>query len=81
MIPRRVFAFLFIPALVMPIALAVVVAVARLLGAMGDDTGAWVLDRVALAGGILWAVDLVCLITALGANALLPPPEPPTGEL
>ena len=70
MISRRILTWLVTAALVLPIALSIAVAAARLLGAMQDQAGAAVLDRVALALGIVWIVDLVCLIIAL-ALALL----------
>ena len=60
-------------ACVLPVAIALVVGVARLLGAMQDESGAGVLDRVALALGILWAIDLVCLVIGMAIDALGPP--------
>jgi hypothetical protein len=60
-------------ACVLPMAIALVIGVARLLGAMQDDDGAAVLDRVALALGIVWAIDLVCLVISMAVNALGPP--------
>lgn len=66
---------LVVAALVLPIVVAVVVGVARLLAAMQDLAGGAVLDRIALAAGLLWIVDLACLVTALGINAL-PPFDP-----
>ena len=50
----------------LPISIAVVLAVGRLLAVAGDDLGARVLDRIALAGGIIWAIDLISLITIQG---------------
>lgn len=73
MISRKVFTVLVTTACVLPVAIAVVLAVARLLGAMEDASAAAVLDRVALALGILWAIDLLCLVLAQGINALGPP--------
>lgn len=60
---------------VLPVAIAVVLGVARLLGAMQDTSAATVLERLALALGIVWSIDLVCLILAQGINALGPPNE------
>ena len=51
---------------VLPISIAIILAVGRLLAAAGDDIGARVLDRIALAGGIIWAIDLISLITVQG---------------
>ena len=74
MISRRVFMILVAGACVFPLAIVVLLAVARLLDAMQDAAAAGVLDRVALAIGVLWAIDLVCLLLAVGINALGPPP-------
>lgn len=76
MISRTVFAILVTSACILPVAIAIVLAVGRLLGAMQDEAGAAVLDRVALAIGILWAIDLVCLLVAQGINSLGPPSDP-----
>ena len=76
MISRTVFAILVTSACILPVAIAIVLAVGRLLGAMQDEAGAAVLDRVALAIGILWAIDLVCLLVAQGINSLGPPADP-----
>jgi hypothetical protein len=55
---------------VTPIVLSVVLGLAVLLAAMGDETGGRVLHYVALAGGIFWIIDLVCLVLAQGLNSL-----------
>ncbi len=75
MISRRVLTILVTTGCVLPIALVVVLGVARLLTAMQDATAAVVLDRIALATGIVWAIDLLCLLLALGINALGPPEQ------
>lgn len=80
MISKRILFRLVGCLLVTPIGIVLVLGVARLLAAMGDEAGAVVLDRVALAGGILWAINLVCLVAALGLNALPPSDEPPLDE-
>ena len=69
-IPQPVLFLLIAVALVLPIGLCMLLALGRLLAVMGDSTGGLVLDRIALAGGILWALDLICLILAQGINAL-----------
>jgi hypothetical protein len=70
-IPQRVLFLLIGVALTLPIALCMVLALARLLIAMGDASGTpLVLDRIAMAGGILWTLDLIFLILAQGINAL-----------
>jgi hypothetical protein len=70
LVPRRVVVSLVATAIVLPIALCVVLGVAALLGQMGDAAGGHVLYRIALAGGILWVVDLVCLVLGLALGSL-----------
>jgi hypothetical protein len=71
-ISRRVLTVLVTSACVLPVAIVILLAVARLLSAMKDTDAAAVLDRVALAVGILWTIDLVCLLVAQGINSLGP---------
>ena len=70
---------LVVAALALPVLISVLAAVSRLLAAMGDAVGGMVLDRLALAGGILWVVVLICLVLMLGIQSLvrdqLPPEE------
>lgn len=75
-IPTWVLAVLLAIGLVLPIALCVVGGVAALLSALGDAAGAKCLARGALAGGILWSVDLVCLVLALAIHAVGEKSEP-----
>jgi hypothetical protein len=75
-VSRPVLTVLLTAACVLPLALAVLLGVARLLAAMQDTTGASVLERVALAVGMLWAIDLVCMIVAQTINSLGPPEGP-----
>lgn len=70
MITRRVLNLLVTVGCLLPIALVIVLGVARLLSAMEDASGAVVLDRIALGLGILWALALVVLLLALGIRAL-----------
>lgn len=56
--------------LALPIVLCVVLGAARLLAALADASGAAVLDRLALGLAVVWAVNLVGLIAALGIEAL-----------
>jgi hypothetical protein len=79
-ISRRVLTMLVTAACVLPIAIVVVLAVGRLLGAMQDTDAAAVLDRIALAIGIVWAINLVCLLLAQGISALEKPSEPPDAD-
>ena len=72
MVPRRAITVLVVGGLVLPIVVTVTLATARLLFAMQDTAGGAALDRVALGAGILWAIDLVSLVVALGIDALPP---------
>lgn len=69
-VSRRVFVPLVAVALVLTVALAVILVVARILGKMGDLDGQSVLDAIALALGVVWTIDVVCLVLALGVNTL-----------
>ena len=69
-VPRIVVSILLIVAIVLPIAICVVVGVAALLSAMDDAAGATVLGRLALAGGVLWAINLICLVLIQAVNTL-----------
>ncbi|MBN1912627.1 MAG: hypothetical protein JW818_23095 [Pirellulales bacterium] len=68
-------------ALVLTIGLAVVLVAARVVAKLGDATGASVLDSVALAMGLFWLIDVVCLVLALGVNALESSSGSPPDEL
>jgi len=69
-IPRPIMLLLIALSAVTPIAVCVVMAVSTLLGAMQDATGARVLTYIAWAFGILWLIDLICLVLAAGLNSL-----------
>ena len=79
-VARRVLAVLVGVALVLTIALAALLVTGHVLGKMGDAAGREVLDAIALGVGVVWVVDMVCLVLALGTNALVegenPPDEP-----
>ena len=75
-IPPRALATLILAGILLPITLSVVLGVAALLVQMGDAAGGAVLYRIGLAGGILWIMDLICLVLVLGINALHGPDEP-----
>lgn len=75
-IARRVVLTLVVTALFLPITIGVVVGIAALLEQMGDIIGGAVLHRVALGCGILWAIDLICLLLVLALDSLRGPEEP-----
>ena len=75
LIPPRIILALIATTLLLPITICVVFGVAALLGAMGDSTGGAVLHRIALGCGILWVIDLICLVLVLAIGALRGPDE------
>jgi len=75
LISRTALVGLLTAAVVLPIAISIVWAVGRLLLAMQDAAAATVLDRVALALGLAWLLDLVCLLLAVALRELGPPDE------
>lgn len=77
---RKILVGLVVAALVLPIVICVVLGVARLLAAMQDAAGAAALDRIALGVAILWVLDLIALLIALGVNVVAAPIEPPGDE-
>ena len=70
MISRPWMVGLLAGAVVMPLVLVLVLGLGRLLAAMGDAAGAMVLDRLSLAGGLLWSLNLVLLLVALAVQSL-----------
>jgi hypothetical protein len=78
LIPHRFVLALIVATILLPITLCVILGVAALLEAMGDSSGGAVLHRVALAGGILWIIDLICLLLVLAIGTLRGPgPDDP----
>ncbi len=75
LIPQRFVVALVAAAVLLPITICVVVGVAALLEGMGDQCGGTVLLRIALAAGILWIVNLICLVLVLALGALRGPDE------
>lgn len=70
MISRPWIVGLLAGAVVMPLVLVLVLGLGRLLAAMGDATGAAVLDRLALAGGLSWSLNLILLLVSLAIRSL-----------
>ena len=75
MVFRRLLIGLLVAALVLPVAISVLVGVGRLLAAMNDAAGAQFVDRLALGGGVLWIVVLVCLLLVQVLHSLERPEE------
>jgi hypothetical protein len=76
LVPHRLTLALVVAAVLLPIMLCVVLGIASLLDAMADSLGGLVLRRIALAGGILWVIDGICLVLVLAIGTLRPPDEP-----
>lgn len=72
MISRTTITRLLVAALILPIALSVTWGTGQLLEAMGDTTWAQILYRICLIGGILWVIDLVCLLVAVAVFVVAP---------
>jgi len=76
LIPHRIVLALVTAAIFLPITICVVLGVGALLEGMGDIIGGAVLHRIALGCGILWGIDLICLILVLALGTLRGPDEP-----
>jgi len=76
-LPPRMFLVLAAVALVLVISIAVVLGFGALLGAMGDQIGSLVLRWVGAGLGIVFVVDLICLVLALAIRAAANGEEPP----
>jgi hypothetical protein len=74
-ISRNAIATLVYSSIITPMMVLIVFGAARLLGSMGDPTGALWLSRLAVVGGLAWAIGLVLLLVALGINAAGPQEE------
>jgi len=73
---QRAIVWLLVAALGLPIAMCVLYALARLLEAMKDETGANALGYVNLGLLALWVIDLVALVIVQAVNSLGGPPPP-----
>jgi hypothetical protein len=72
-IPRHTIALVISGAIILPIAICLILAVASLLSTMGDSVGGGVLRWIALGCGIIWAINLILLVLALSINTLTNP--------
>lgn len=68
-IARQTVVRLLLFGLIVPPAQGVLFWIERLLRAMQDTTGATWVARLILVLGVLWLIDLVLLVLALGYNA------------
>lgn len=77
MAAQRFILGLLIGALGLPILLCVLIAMGRLLAAMGDLPGAGAVDRLSLGLFILWIADLIGLVVVQAIQSLGGPNQPP----
>ncbi len=69
-VPASTVLLLLVGALMLPVAISILFGLGRLLSAMGDTAGGSVLGWIALAGGILWSLDLIGLVLVQAINSL-----------
>ncbi len=70
LIPHWAVVCLIAAAVILPAVICVMLGVAALLGKMGDAPAGSVLKYVAMAGGIVWVVDLIGLVLIQAINSL-----------
>ena len=70
---RRALILLAAAALLLPILTVILVGFARLLAALQDAAGAAVVDRIALAVGVVWVTNLVTLVIVQAIHSAGPP--------
>jgi hypothetical protein len=70
LVPGSVVLLLLVGALMLPVAISILFGLGELLTAMGDAAGGTVLRWIALAAGILWGLDLICLVLVQAINSL-----------
>ena len=75
--PKPLLWALLATGLLLPVAICVILGLAGLLSATGDDVGAFVLGWIARGLGILWVLDLVFLLLIQAAATLLTREDPP----
>lgn len=68
---RRFIFWLLAGTLFLPIAIVLILTVARLLAALADTNGAVALERLGLVLGIAWALGIVALVILLAIRSLL----------
>jgi len=69
-LPRGLVIALLVVAVLLPIGVCVILALAALLQAMGDAIGGRVIGYVAWALGTIWLVDLIALVVAMAVQLL-----------
>ncbi len=67
---RTAVLILLIAAVVLPIIVTILSGTASLFASLGDASAAAFLGRAALAVGLVWTIELVCLLLVLAWNSL-----------
>ena len=70
LVPASVVLLLLVGALMLPVATSILFGLGKLLTAMGDSSGGTVLGWIALAAGVVWSLDLICLVLVQAINSL-----------
>jgi hypothetical protein len=70
MVPRKFLVGLLLTGLLLPVVVVILLALAKLLAALGDLSGTACVQRVMMGAGVVWCIDLAFLLLALGVNAL-----------
>lgn len=70
LVPQRVLFLLIAAAVLLLIGGFVMLGLAALLAALGDEAGSVALEYIALGCGVLLVIDLVCLVLAQAVNSL-----------
>jgi ABC-type transport system involved in multi-copper enzyme maturation permease subunit len=82
-ITRRCILALTATAVVLFVTLAVLAALAMLLGELGDAEGSSLVRRFVVVDLVLLVIDLICVLLALAVRAIEPPPprRPPDRQV
>lgn len=75
LVPQGVLLLLVVVAIVLAIGFGLLMALGRLLAAMGDAGGGVVVDYIALGCGVLFVFDLILLVLVLGVRSLMEPED------
>jgi len=82
-LPKSVLLVLLAVGIIAPIGICVLLGLAGLLGTTGDAPGSFVVGWIARALGVVWVLDLICLVLAQAVETLVnreEPPEPPGSD-
>jgi len=75
LVPQGVLLLLLAVAIVLAIGVGLLMALGRILAAMGDAGGGVVVAYIALGCGVLFVLDLILLVLVLGVRSLGEPED------